>query len=79
MSNELVIWSKFGLWRTTTAEELRSGELVDATEGDVEAFLSSPNAALLTHIDVEPVVVLHGYPDEETPIQLAWLGIGDET
>jgi hypothetical protein len=68
---EFVIWSKFGLWRTVTEQELQTGGVVEAAWEDMEADLDGRGFAL-TFCDVEPVAVLPGYPDEEPVEVLAW-------
>lgn len=73
MTRELVIWSRFGLWRTTTDEELRAGGVIERTWDEVEVELAEFGFCL-TFIDVERVAILPGYPDDKEPqAVLDWL------
>lgn len=66
---EFVIWSKFGLWRTVTEEELP--HVVEAAE---HAVYEVDNVGFfLTRCDVEPVVLFAQYPDELPAEALEWL------
>lgn len=68
---EFVLWSKFGLWRTVTEQELRAGTVCSTAWEDMEADLDGRGFAL-TFCDVEPVAIFASYPDEEPAEVLAW-------
>lgn len=65
-TNELVIWSRFGLWRTTTAEELRSGTVVDRSVDEVEEDLAE-HGYCLAFCDTERVAILPCCPEDALP------------
>lgn len=72
---EYTIWSKFGLYRIATRDELAG--MLDATPDAVDAELDI-RGFCCTFCDVERVAVLPCYPEDGEPEQvLAWLD-GDD-
>jgi hypothetical protein len=75
---ELVIWSKFGLYRHTSKEEIATGGVVDKSPAEVEADLARDGYSL-TFIDVERVAIMPYPEDKEPDAVLIWLqGYDDE-
>ena len=71
MKHDVVIWSKFGLWRFATWEELPG--IVDATKEEIRADHEAKGFCL-TWCDVEPVAVMLDYPEDKEPDDvLAWV------
>jgi hypothetical protein len=78
MSNPMILWSKFGLYREITRDEIAAGTICTMSLADVDASLAA-NGYALTYCDVEPVAILLEYPtDAEPEAVLKWLADEEE-